>query len=483
MTESTRSAAVRSRLLSTFAALGALLPLSIAAADVLPQLSAADVAQPAGWDDELRMQEAQDLNPDPRVLEIELEAKITELEILPGTKTRVWTYNGTLPGPVIRARVGDRLIVHFRNSLPEPTTIHWHGLRVPNDMDGAPGVTQDPVPPGGTFRYEFELRDPGTYWYHPHIDSSAQVARGLYGAFIVEDPNEPPGLGDELVLVLSDMSLDPDGTMRPTDEGGAFGDLFGREGNVLLVNGRVMPTLKVRAGKHQRWRVINAARSRYFWLGMRGHSWVHLGGDAGFAERAVDAERVLVVPGERADLVYTPNEEPGTRTTFYWRPFDRGYGTATARGREPMMYIETVPDAPVRPVHFSGELRRIEPIDLAGAIEKTVELTIMSRNRGNMMGINGVAHHYELEARIGETHVWTIVNDTDFAHPFHLHGYFFQVLDESRVPEWKDTVNVPAKSRLRIAVRFDERPGVWMLHCHILDHAEAGMMGHLRVKP
>lgn len=97
------------------------------------------------------------------------------------------------------------------------------------------------------------------------------------------------------------------------------------------------------------------------------------------------------------------------------------------------------------------------------------------------MGINGIAHSHMLTAHVGETHVWTVVNNTDFDHPFHLHGYFFQVLDDSRTPEWKDTINVPAHTTARLAMQFDERPGYWMYHCHILDHAEVGMMGHLHV--
>src|SRR5690606_15197186 len=133
------------------------------------------------------------------------------------------------------------VIVHFRNSLPEPTTIHWHGVRVPNDMDGAPGMTQDPIAPGAEFRYEFVLRDAGTFWYHPHQSSSDQVGRGLYGPIVVVDPEEPDVFGDELVLMLSDVSLDADGQLLPKDNGGSFGDLFGREGNVLLVNGKVLP--------------------------------------------------------------------------------------------------------------------------------------------------------------------------------------------------------------------------------------------------
>ena len=233
--------------------------------DALPgtMLRASQVEQPEGWDEDLALAIPRDLNPDPDVLEIELEARITDMEIVPGTRTPVWTYGGTLPGPLIRAKVGDRVIVHFTNNLPDATSIHWHGLRVPNNMDGVPGVTQDPIPVGGRFTYDFIVRDAGTYWYHPHINSAAQVGWGMYGPLVVEDPNDPAVFGDDLVLMLSDMSLDENGQFLPADQGGAFSDLFGREGEVLLVNGKVRPELKMRKGKQQRWRVIYAARTRY----------------------------------------------------------------------------------------------------------------------------------------------------------------------------------------------------------------------------
>jgi FtsP/CotA-like multicopper oxidase with cupredoxin domain len=449
-----------------------------------PTVSAASVPQPAAWDDELALTIPTDLNPDPDVLEVELEARVATVDLGRGVRTSAWTYNGVLPGPLLRAKVGDRLIVHFKNSLSEATTIHWHGLRVPNDMDGAPGATQAPIPSGGEFRYEFTLNDAGTYWYHPHIDSSAQVGRGLYGAIVVDDPNEPVGLpDDELVLVFSDMSLDENGALLPPDNGGQFGDLFGREGSALLVNGKLQPRLKVRAGKPQRWRIINAARARYFELRYREHRFVRLGGDNGLAARSKNVHSVLVTPGERADIAFTPSAPPGTIKMMRWRPTDRGYGSLYARPSQDMLEIETVDLPPVLPAPIPERLREIQPISTAGARERSIELTIAISASDVVMGINGVPHERvrPLEARLGETEVWRIVNKTDFAHPFHLHGYFFQVLDEARVLEWKDTVNVPAKSELAIAIEFDERPGVWMYHCHILDHAEAGMMGHLHV--
>ncbi len=445
--------------------------------------AARDVSQPEGWADELAMAVPTDLNADPRVLEIAIEARVADVEILPGTTTPAWTYNGTVPGPMIRAKLGDRLIVHFKNSLPEATTMHWHGLRVPNDMDGAPGVTQPPIESGGEFRYEIELRDAGTYWYHPHLDSSAQVGRGLYGALIVEDASDPAAFGDDLVLLLSDMGLGESGELVPADSGGNFGDLFGREGSVLLVNGKVLPTLKARNGKQQRWRIINATRARYYNIRLRNHRFMRLGGDNGLAARSEDVYNLIVTPGERADAVFTPADPPGTRNVLRWVPTERGYGSTYNRSSEPMLEIETVADAAVTPEPIPAELRAIEPIDVTAAKHRTLDLTIAIASTVEM-GVNGVPYWQAkpLEISLGDTEVWRIVNDTDFSHPFHLHGYFFQVLDENRVPEWKDTVNVPTKSELTIAVRFDERPGTWMYHCHILDHAEAGMMGHLVVR-
>src|SRR5215831_6955794 len=448
-----------------------------------PTERASDVSQPDGWDQDLKIAPAEDLNPDPHVLEVNLEAKPVELEILPGKKTTVWTYNGQLPGPLLRAQVGDRVIVHFKNSLPVATTIHWHGLRISNDMDGAPGVTQPPIEPGAEFRYEFVLRDAGTYWYHPHVDSAAQVGRGLYGPIVVEDPSDSKAFGDDLVLMLSDMSLDDEGQPLPDDNGGQFGNLFGREGSTLLVNGKVVPHLKVREGKQQRWRIINAARARYFNLRLPNHRFVRLGGDNGLAARPEDVYNVVVAPGERADAVFTPADPPGSHKVLQWVPFDRGYGSTFNRPREDLLAIDTVDAPAVAPEAIPTELRTIAPIDVASATERKLAFTIALNGRDVVMGFDGVPYERAtpIEARLGTTEVWTLVNDTDFAHPFHLHGYFFQVLDDSRVPEWKDTISVPSKSSLKIAVTFDERPGMWMYHCHILDHAEAGMMGHLHV--
>ena len=194
--------------------------------------------------------------------------------------------------------------------------------------------------------------------------------------------------------------------------------------------------------------------------------------------------RITIVPGERMDLVYTPEVEPDTTTHLRWLGYDRGFGTLVGRGPQDVMAIHSVVEPPVEPAQIPEVLREIVPIDTSHALARTLEMTISLEGRVEM-GFNGVPNWraQPLVAHIGEKHVWTLVNNSAFDHPFHLHGYFFQVLDDKRVPEWKDTVNVPVKSSLRIAVSFDERPGLWMYHCHILDHAEVGMMGHLQVLP
>jgi FtsP/CotA-like multicopper oxidase with cupredoxin domain len=137
---------------------------------------------PANWDGGLKLAEAHDHNPDPKIVEVDLTARIADVEVASGKTVKAWTYDGGLPGPLIRAHVGDRVIVHLANELPQPTTIHWHGVRVPIEMDGVPDISQPEVKHGETFTYDFVVRDAGLYWYHPHVMSAAQVGFGLYGA-------------------------------------------------------------------------------------------------------------------------------------------------------------------------------------------------------------------------------------------------------------------------------------------------------------
>ena len=418
----------------------------------------------------------------------EFEAAITKWERAPGDIVDAWTYNGGLPGPLIRLRVGDRLIARFTNTLPQPTTIHWHGVRVPIGMDGVPGVSQPEVKPGESFTYDFIVRDAGLYWYHPHVMSAAQVGFGLYGALLVDDPNDGVGVGDEQVMVLSDMALEADGGLESPDSGTNIGMVFGREGNSVLVNGRVRPALTLRAGSPQRWRIVNAAKSRYFNLYLGGQPFTIIGGDGGLQEAPVQDDLLLLAPGERADVIVAPQGKPGEELMLQSRLHNRGYGSVEFREEPDLVFLKLAALPPVQTPVLPKIGRAIAPLSAAGAVATTIELTLGQKSPAEYeFGINGVpfAHGKPLRATVGETHVWTVKNTTKWSHPFHLHGFFFQVLDEKGQPvrplAWKDTVDVPLEKSVRLIVRFDERPGSWMYHCHILDHADGGLMGMLEL--
>jgi FtsP/CotA-like multicopper oxidase with cupredoxin domain len=417
---------------------------------------------------------------------VELRAAPIDYEFSPGQPSRVAAYSGTLPGPLIRARRGDRLRVEFENALAEPSTIHFHGIRLPNSMDGVPDMTQPPVPPGGRFQYEFELPDAGLYWYHPHYDSLAALGSGLYGAIVVEDPDEPPDLGDETVLVLSDVSLDASGALVPPPT--APEALFaGSDGNVVLVNGQVHPRLEVGAGRRQRLRVLNAARARYFKLSLPGSTFLQIGSDGGALERPVVVAEPILTPGERLDLLV---ELPaaavvGASLELYALPIARGLALPESEPA-PLLTLAVAPAASPSPP--LPELARPHaPIDTSLAETVGIDLTMNDASGVPAMGVNGVASSMAgaVHARVGSSQILSVKNLTPYSHPFHLHGFFFQPLDASGAPLTalgkKDTIDVPPLGAVKLAVSYDDRPGMWMFHCHILDHSEAGMMGMLHV--
>ena len=443
---------------------------------------------PAGWDAGTKLREAVDINPDPNIVEINLTAKVADVEVAPGKKVTAWTYDGGLPGPLIRTKVGNRLIVHFKNELDASTTVHWHGVRLNIEMDGVPGISQPPVKKGETFTYDFIVPDASLYWYHPHVLSNAQVGFGLYGALLVEDPDDPVGLADETTFVLSDIGFDSKGVLEDPESGGSAGMVFGREGAYVLVNGRTRPTLKARPGAPQRWRIVNSAKSRFFYLDLDGQEFTLIGEDGGLQASPTKSSILLVTPGERKDVIVRPTGKAGSELTLRAMLYNRGYGSIEYRSVEDIMTIAFTDDPPVTKYELPKISRTLTPPPLAGATPVPVVFTLPPQEAGhNEFRINGVPFWkaQPFKAKIGETQLWTVKNDTDFDHPFHMHGFFFMVVDEKGAPVqplvWKDTVNIPLKTTARFLVTFDNRPGTWMLHCHILDHAEGGLMGTVQV--
>lgn len=410
---------------------------------------------------------------------VELETRESPWRLGPGGRAvDAWTYNGNVPGPTIEAPQGATLIARLTNRLPEPTTIHWHGLRLPAPMDGTESV-QRPVRPGETFEYRFALPDAGTFWYHPHSNETVQLERGLYGALVVQGPNEPV-VDRERVLIFDDVRLSlRGGIARP---GGWLERHNGREGKVRLLNGRVDPVLEMAAGQLERWRLVNAASARYVRFNLEGRPFCVIGADGGLVEAAVDATEVLLVPGERYDLLLGPFDE-GEEFSIVSLPFNRGTGRKRV---EPFGSVHVGSAAPSI-AEVPGRLRVIEPLAGADAIP-TREVRLGGRrswSRGVDFLINGEMHHHERPVRVGELQIWDVVNETVIHHPFHLHGFFFQVLEvNGEAPafrSWKDTLSVPPRGRARIAWLPDNRPGRWMYHCHILEHHAAGMMAHFEV--
>lgn len=454
-----------------------------------PDAGSADsgTSQPSGFADGVSLFDAVDLDPSPGVLEVNLTARPAEVQVN-GLRVTRWTYDGHLPGPRLRANVGDRVVVHFKNELPEATTIHWHGVKVPADMDGSE-ATQAPIPPGGTFDYRFTTTEAGLFWYHPHLDSSTQIGAGLYGAIEVVDPDEP-ALGDPVTLVLSDESTTDAGVLLPGDESGWFGDYFGREGNTLLVNGRVRPTLKARAGVPQRWKLLNASRARFYQLKIPGAQVQRIGGDVGLIAAPQPGNGLILTPGERAELWVNPMA-PATTASVQWLDSDRFHLGAKLPAQD-LFVLETI-DAPLvdGAVTPPTALRTIAALDVSDAGTRRLELMEKAQGGIGVLGINGLTYDESkaspIMVHLGDTEVWEVANTTGYDHSFHLHGYSFQPLDSAGQPwpvrEWKDTVLVPAKRSLHLAVRFDDRPGMWMLHCHIIDHVTLGMMAMLHVMP
>jgi len=426
----------------------------------------------------------------PHTVEVRVTASVVRLPLLPGRPTEAYAYNGEVPGPTLEVHEGDHVIVHFQNLLPEPTTVHWHGIHLPANMDGSP---LDPVGAGEKHDYIFTIHrgTAGTFWYHPHLDrrTGFQIAKGLYGAFIVRAPDDPlPASLPEKLLILADNRFRPDGSVdlpSPDSPEGRVDEENGREGNVLLVNGRVLPTVTIRSGEVQRWLIINASAARVYRLAIPGLTFLHVESDGGLFEKPVEVKEIVLANSERVELLVRGTGAPGSRTTLQTLPYDR-YDTHTrpkdwTLARD-ILALQYTSEKPVAPVALPATLRHIPVLDTTKATATRVIVMSQGLINGRVMDMN----RSDVTSKVGATEIWQVENVVTMDHPFHLHGFQFQVLDRNGVPEpyrsWKDAVNVPKHESVRFIVRYDDFGGKWMFHCHILDHEDHGMMGILELK-
>jgi FtsP/CotA-like multicopper oxidase with cupredoxin domain len=427
----------------------------------------------------------------PGVVEVKLTAAPARVSLIPGKMTDVFAYNGQTPGPTLDVHEGDKVIVHFTNELPEPTTVHWHGMHLPASEDGSPF---DPVDPGEGRDYVFTIPrgSAGTYWYHPHPDKRTgyQIAKGLFGAFIVRAADDPlPASLPEKVLILSDQRFRSDGSIDlpdPRSSQGRMDDENGREGNVFFVNGQPVPYLAIRPGEVQRWRVINASAARVYRLAIPGQSMLHVGNDGGLFERPREVPEIIVANSERVELLVRGEGLPGSTRRLVALPYDRYIPQTRPRNwdsEHDLLQLVIGTGQPVAPVAIPATLRPIPPIDTTQATATRVISLSQGLINGKMMDMNRV----DVSSHIGVTEIWQVENLVGMDHPFHLHGFQFQVLERNGKPEpyrsWKDVVNVPKHQTVRFVVRYTDFAGKWMFHCHILNHEDHGMMGILELKP
>ncbi|WP_018614744.1 multicopper oxidase family protein [Segetibacter koreensis] len=418
-----------------------------------------------------------------KVVDYLLEANEFNWEIAPGKIVKAWGFNQQLPGPTIKARKGETVSIKVKNNLQEPTIIHWHGIRLPAAMDGTDSV-QKPIEPGEEFEYRFVVPDAGTFWYHSHYNETVQVEKGMYGAIVVEDETDPV-LDDEKVIMIDDMKLSAANEFtKPSWFIPRIVERHdGREGDTLLINGKENPTLEIHGGQMERWRFINSSSARYFLLHFEGRQFKIIGTDGGLLEAPIIASEALITPGERLDIVVGPFEEGETfaleslgynRMTFLKA---KRQTFATVKVKEPKPSVAFVPD----------NLRRIEQLAPQDTpVSRKVVLSVgPSLKDGMNFLVNGKMHVNDKSVVVGETQVWEVSNSSMMDHPFHLHGFFFQVIEENgKAPAylaWKDTYNLKPRTKIKIAWMPDNRPGTWMYHCHILEHHAAGMMANFDV--
>lgn len=421
-------------------------------------------------------------------MEARLEAVAKPIQV-GGQTAELWTYGG-LPGPTLRLREGETVRLVFRNRLPEPTNLHFHGLPIPPQVDN-PFLE---IPPGEEHVYEFTIPRgvAGTYWYHPHVHGkvAAQLFRGLAGATVVEGPLDAlPELkaAEEHLLVLKDLEV-VSGRVAPHTP---MDWMNGKEGSLVLVNGALRPTLRPGKGL-LRLRLLNASNARFYRLALEGHTLVQIATDGGFLARPVELQELLLAPAERAEVLVAL-KGPGEYRLLALS-YDRGamgmmdmggmmhmMGTGPSR-TEPLLTLFVAKPFPRLPLPKT--LAALKPLAPTGPVRRLVFSENMMAGEFFINRRKFDPTRVDLRAQRGRVEVWEVENQGDMDHPFHLHTHPFQILARNGRAEpfsaWKDTVNIRAGEVVRLAVAMGF-PGKTVFHCHIVEHEDRGMMGVLEV--
>ncbi|MEW9920228.1 multicopper oxidase family protein [Marimonas sp. MJW-29] len=424
-----------------------------------------------------------------------LEARVADIHLLPEQygRTSIWGFSGSAPGPEIRVTQGARVQRRLVNALPSPTSTHWHGIRIDNAMDGVAGLTQAAVIPGEDFDYDFAVPDAGTYWYHAHNRSFEQVARGLHGALIIEEP-DPLDIDREEVLILDDWLINPE-TGQIADSFGAMRDLShaGRLGNYITTNGRYNLALPAQRNARLRLRLINASNARIFPLSLEGfEGWIVAQDGMPLATPQAVEGTFLMAPAQRLDLIVDVITEVGGAAHLVHLDRDEPFSQVAFEVTGEASRARRAPPAPLPPnAHQMPNLAEARQLDLV------MEGGAMGGMRGAMMGgqsrsmmelaqagkfwaFNGAVGGMDgpplAELSLGETVRLRMRNDTAFAHGMHLHGmHFHEVAPDGNLGAMRDAT-LMQRGEAREVVFVADNPGKWLLHCHMLSHAASGMM-------
>ena len=442
-----------------------------------------------------------------RLREYHLPTGISEVDLGPLGRRPIWTYDGRYPGPEIRVREGERIRVVVQNGLPEPTTVHWHGLPVPNAMDGVPGLTQAPIAPGSSFVYEFDATKPGSYMYHSH--QGLQIDRGLFGALVVEERSPHVAYDREYTLVLDDLlpgappdmaqqaASSPRGMGRGRMSGMGRGMMGGGRGMMgmggmgmmgsqgipdylaLLLNGRPPadpPTFEARNGERLRLRLVNPSGATIYRVWIAGHRMSVSHADAR-PVKPVEVDALDIGMGERYDVIVDARN-PGA-----WEITAAPLQGSPEPARGILRYVDAHRARPAAEESPGGrllvleDLQALEAYEPGGDVDQDLDYVLSGGMMSSAWTIGGQLYPDAdpIEIRRGERVRIRLRNMSMMAHPMHLHGHFFRVGEA-----WKDTVIVPPHMG---AVSLDFRadnPGRWFFHCHNAYHMEMGMAREVR---
>jgi FtsP/CotA-like multicopper oxidase with cupredoxin domain len=429
--------------------------------------------------------------------------------------TGVMAYDGKIPGPTLRVRQGEKVRFIVDNQLGQETTVHWHGIRLPNAMDGVPGLTQSPIEPGKSFVYEFTPPDAGTFWYHPHANSLQQLGRGLAGVLIVEELNPPP-VDREILWVLSDWRLTTDAQIASGFGNSMEAAMSGRIGNTVTLNGSAPRNEKVRRGERIRLRIINTSLARIMALRFDGHRPVVVAIDGQPCEpHEPQGNRLLIGPAMRFDVILDMRGSPGRHYEVTDEFYDGLAYTLTQLEYEAVPLRDDPPDG-----LLSLPRNPLPEPDLVTAERHKLTLQggMMSgmmgggmmgdgmMSGGMMGGMGGMGKHGasgaiwaingasmtgdghasmtpSLTLKLGQSHVFRIRNATAWWHPIHIHGYSLKLISRNGSPvphqQWSDTVLLAPEDSVDCAFVADN-PGDWMLHCHVTNHQVTGLMTVIR---